>query len=449
MGDALFLHRFHFGFTITFHYLFPQLTMGLAILIAALEVASYRRRDDRLHRAARFWARIFGVSFVLGVVTGIPMEFQFGTNWAGFSHQAGAVIGHTLALEGMFAFFLESTFLGLFLYGEGRIGRRGTAIAAVLVFFGSWISGFFIVATNAFMQHPVGYRIAPDGTLALASLRELLTNPWLVWQYPHVMLGAVQVGAFAMAGLGAFYLLSGRQLEQARIFVRTGVIAGAVASVLQIFPTGDAQGRMVAEHQPVTLAAMEGLFESGPGAPLAIVGQPDPELHRLDNPLLIPRALSFLTYRRWMADVQGLDAFPEELWPNVPMVYYAYHVMVGLGTFFIAIMLFSAWLLRGERLYRSRAMLWVLMLAVPFPHVANTAGWITAESGRQPWLVFGLLRTAEGASRQVSAGNALFTLLGFTGMYALIAILFLFMVGREIAHGPEPAHAAPDSAGAR
>jgi cytochrome d ubiquinol oxidase subunit I len=439
MADALFLHRLHFGFTITFHYLFPQLTMGLALLIAALEVSSYLRRDDQLHRAARFWARIFAVNFVMGVVTGIPMEFQFGTNWAGFSRFAGGVVGQTLALEGVFAFFLESAFLGLFLYGEGLIGRRGVAAAAVLVFLGSWISGYFIVATNAFMQHPVGHRLQADGTLGLASLWQVLSNPWLRWQYPHVMLGAVQTGAFAMAGVGAFYLLSGRHPDQARIFVRAGVLAGAVASVLQLFPTGDAQGRMVADHQPVTLAALEGLFESGPGAPLAIVGQPDMEHRRLDNPLLIPRALSFLTYRRWMAEVKGLDAFPVDQWPtSVPLVYYAYHVMVGLGTFFIAIMLGAVYLMARGRLYDARQVLWVLLLAVPFPYVANTAGWLAAEAGRQPWVVHGLFPTAAGVSRQVSSGNALFTLLGFAGMYSLLAIVFLFLVGREIAHGPEP-----------
>jgi cytochrome d ubiquinol oxidase subunit I len=446
MPDALFFHRLHFGFTITFHYLFPQLTMGLALLIAVLEVTSFVRRDDQLHRAARFWARIFAINFVMGVVTGIPMEFQFGTSWAGFSKFAGGVVGQTLALEGVVAFFLESAFLGLYLYGEGRIGRRGVVAAAVLVFLGSWISGYFIVATNAFMQHPVGHRFQADGTLGLASLWQVLSNPWLRWQYPHVMFGAVQTGAFAMAGVGAFYLLGGRHLDQARIFVRTGVLAGAVASVLQLFPTGDAQGRMVADHQPATLAALEGLFESGPGAPLAIVGQPDVEQRRLDNPILIPRALSYLTYRRWMAEVKGLDAFPVDQWPsNVPLVYYAYHVMVGLGTFFIAAMLVAVYLLARGGLYQSRAMLWVLLLAVPFPYVANTAGWVAAEAGRQPWVVHSLLRTAAGVSRQVSSGNALFTLLGFAGMYALLSILFLFLVGREIARGPqpEPERAAP------
>jgi cytochrome d ubiquinol oxidase subunit I len=250
----------------------------------------------------------------------------------------------------------------------------------------------------------------------------------------------VQTGAFVMAGIGALYLLLGRHLVHARAFVRTGVVAGAIASVLQLFPTGDAQGRLVADHQPVTLAALEGLFESGPGAPLVIVGQPDMERRRLDNPLEIPRALSFLTYRRWMAHVEGLDAFPPSEWPSsVPLVYYAYHIMVGLGTFFIAIQLGAAYLLWRGRLYASRGMLWILLLAIPFPYIANTAGWVAAEAGRQPWLVYGVLRTAQGPSLHVSSGNALFTLLGFAGTYAALAVVFLFLVAREIAHGPAPA----------
>jgi cytochrome d ubiquinol oxidase subunit I len=438
MGDLLFVHRLHFGFTITFHYLFPQLTMGLALLIAILETLSYFRRDEVFHQAARFWARIFGINFVLGVATGIPMEFQFGTNWAPFSRFAGGVIGQTLALEGVFAFFAESAFLGLFLYGEGRIGRKGIWLASVMVFIGSWVSGFFIVATNAFMQHPVGSRVDADGRLVLESLWQVLSNPWLRGQYPHVMVGAVQTGAFVMAGIGALYLLLGRHGVHARAFIRTGVLAGAVASLLQL-ATGDTQGRMVAAHQPATLAALEGLFESGPGAPLVLVGQPDMQRRRLDNPLEIPRALSFLTYRRWTAHMEGLDAFPVSEWPtDVPLVYYAYHIMVGLGTIFIAVQLAAAYLLWRRRLYTSRGMLWVLLLAIPFPYVANTAGWVAAEAGRQPWLLHGLFRTAQGPSIHVSSGNALFTLLGFAGTYSVLAIVFLFLVAREIGHGPAP-----------
>ncbi|HZR31979.1 MAG TPA: cytochrome ubiquinol oxidase subunit I [Terriglobales bacterium] len=438
MESALLVHRLHFAFTVTFHYLFPQLTMGLAPLIVVLKSLSLWKNNPAYDTAARFWAKIFGINFVLGVVTGIPMEFQFGTNWSHFSRFAGGVIGQTLAMEGVFAFFLESAFLGLFLFGEKRLGRVGHWFAAFAVFLGSWLSGYFIIATDAWMQHPVGYTRLADGSFQLASFWQLLLNQWALWQYAHNMSGAVITGSFAMASVGAFYLLNGKNVEYGRMFLRVSVIVGCIFSLLQLFPTGDQQGRLVAVHQPVTLAGMEALFEGQPGAPLVLIGQPDVAARKIDNPIVIPNALSFLTYRRWKAHVPGLNGFPQELWPqNIPLLYYSYHIMVGLGTIFIAIMLLSVFFLWRGTLYDSRAMMWVLLLSLPFPYIANTAGWITAEVGRQPWLVYGLMWTRDGYSKLVSAGNAWFTLLGFMGMYTVLGILFLFLVWREIDHGPD------------
>jgi cytochrome bd ubiquinol oxidase subunit I len=439
MEQALSVHRLHFAFTIVFHYIFPQLTMGLALLLVYLKTKALRTNDEHYNRATRFWARIFGINFAVGVVTGVPMEFQFGTNWAMFSRAAGGVIGQTLAMEGVFSFFLESTFLGLLLFGEKRLGRIGHWWAAFLVWLGSWLSGYFIVATNAWMQYPTGHRIGSHGEIELASFWSLVLNKWVIWQYAHTMLGAVQTGCFVMAAIGAFYLLTDRHLSYGRTFVKAGVLVGVVAAILQLYPTGDAQGKLVADHQPTTLAGMEGLFESQAGAPLVIVGQPDVQKRRLDNPIQIPRMLSFLTYQRWEANVRGLDAFPPDQWPDmIPLLYYSYHVMVGLGTIFIAVMLLAALMLWRGKLYASRAMLWTLMACVPLPYIANTAGWMTAELGRQPWLIYGLMRTAHGVSPQVGAGNAWFTLIGFMGLYTVLGILWLFLVYQEIEHGPEP-----------
>lgn len=436
--------RWQFGFTITYHYLFPQLTMGLALLIFILKTMALRTGADHYENAARFWAKIFAISFAMGVVTGIPMEFQFGTNWARFSAFAGNIIGQTLAMEGVFAFFLESTFLGLFLYGRNRLGPRGHWVASLLIFLGSWISAWFIIATNAWMQNPVGYAL-DRGQLQLRSFWELMFNPWLRWQYLHNMSGAVTTGSFVMAGIGAYYLLAGKQAEYGRTFVRLGVIAGCLASVLLLYPTGDAQGRNIAARDPVALAAMEGIFETEHGAPIALVGQPDMEHLQLDNPIKIPDVLSFLTYRRWTATIPGLKAFPRDLWPdNVPLLYFCYHIMVGLGTVFIAGMLASAWALWRGALYGSRRLLWLLIVLTPFPYVANTAGWLTAELGRQPWVVRGLLRTADANSPVVSEGNAIFSLLGFMGLYTLLSILFLFLVHRIIVRGPEPLAGSSD-----
>jgi len=437
MESALLIHRLHFAFTATFHYLFPQLTMGLALLIVVLKTMGLRRNDPVYHQAARFWGKIFGINFALGVVTGIPMEFQFGTNWAVFSRFAGGVIGQTLAMEGMFAFFLESAFLGLFLYGEKRLSPRAHWLSAVAVFLGSWLSGYFIVATDAFMQRPIGYFTAADGSLQLASFWDFVLNRWALWQYAHNMCGAAITGAFIMTAVGAFYLLSGKWTDYGRIFVKVGVIAGCVFSILQVFPTGDRQGQMVTNYQPVTLAAMEGLFQGQSAAPLLIVGQPNEQQGKVDNPLEVPGMLSMLSYRRWSAHVHGLDAFPKQDWPgNIPLLYYSYHIMVGLGTFFIAVMVIAVVMLWAGRLFKSKWILWILMLSAPFPYIANTAGWMTAELGRQPWLIYGLMRTEDGYSKAVSAGNGMFTLLGFMGMYMVLGILGLFLIRREIESGP-------------
>ncbi len=437
MEDALLLHRLQFAFTATYHYLFPQLTMGLGLLIVIFKWVSLRTGKEIHNSGARFWGKIFAINFAVGVVTGIPMEFEFGTNWARFSTYAGGVIGQTLAMEGVFAFFLESSFLGLFLFGEKRLGPKLHFLSAFLVFLGSWISGYFIIVTNAWMQHPVGYAAGPNGTLTLSSFADLLLNPWALWQYMHNMTGAVVTGSFCVGSAGAYYLLARRDEEYGRIFVRTGVIAGLISSLLMAFPTGDAQGKNVAFNQPATLAAMEGLFRTENGAPLVLLGQPDMEKMRLDNPLHVPEMLSFLTYNRWGAQVKGLDAFPADTWPtNIPLLYYSYHIMVGLGTIFVLITAAGSLLLWRKRAYASRAFLWVLMLSFPFPFIANSAGWITAELGRQPWLVYGLMRTPAGTSANVSAGTTLFTLLGFLGLYFVIGVLFLLLVLKAIGAGP-------------
>jgi cytochrome d ubiquinol oxidase subunit I len=287
------------------------------------------------------------------------------------------------------------------------------------------------------MQHPVAYSVAADGSVTLASFWGLLLNPWALWQYAHNMAGAAVTGAFAMAALGAYYLLSRKYEEQGRIYVGVGVLAGILFSLLVIGPTGDGQGVNLAKHQPAALAAMEAHFDTAT-ADLVILGQPNVETKSIDNPLVVPHVLSFLVSRDWNAPVEGLSAFPESDWPtSIPLLYYSYHIMVGLGTIFMAVMLICGIQLWRKKLFQSRWLLWVLLLSFPLPFVANTAGWMTAEIGRQPYLVYGLLRTAEGYSMSVTAANGWFTFLGFLGMYALLSMLFLFLVQREIAHGPE------------
>jgi cytochrome d ubiquinol oxidase subunit I len=437
MDTSTILSRLQFAFTIAYHYLFPQFTMGLALLIVILKVLYLWRKNEVYNASARFWGKILAISFIMGVVTGVPMEFQFGTNWARFSAFAGDIVAQTLAMEGAFAFFLESAFLGIFLFGEHVFGQRMHLFAAIMVWLGTWASGFFIIASNAWMQHPVGYTLTPNGRLHLTNYWAVLFNPWITPQYLHTMSGAVVTGSFVMTGLGAYYLLVKEHIDFGRLFVTLGVIAGLIASFFQLFPSGDLEGSQVSQNQPAKLAAMEGLFHTESGAGIVIIGQPDTMTGQLDNPIIVPNALSFLTYRRWTARVRGIDSFPASQRPDqIELLYYSYHIMVGLGTIFVAITALACFLLWRRKLFQSRWMHWILMLAMPFPFIANTAGWFTTELGRQPWVVFGLLYTVQGSSTTVSAGNVLFTLLGFAGIYLLLGLLYVILIVFEALRGP-------------
>jgi len=438
LSDPAVWSRIQFAFTITYHYLFPQLTMGLAWFIVFWKWRALRTGDEEYNRAARFWAKIFGLNFAVGVVTGIPMEFQFGTNWAGFSRYAGGVIGQTLAMEGMFAFFLESAFVGALIWGEKRLGPRYHLLAALAVALGSWLSAYFILVTNAFMQHPVGHRVELDGSLAIADLGTYLLNPWAWVQFSHNQMAALVTGSFVVASLGAFYTLRGIHPVQRRLYLRAGTFASLIASVLVAFPTGDQQAKLIGRHQPVTLAAMEGKFVGGEMAGVAMIGQPNVAARRLDNPIEVPGALSFLAYGTFESYVHGLDEYPEDAWPdNIELLYYSFHLMITLGTMFIVLMAFATLQSWRGRLEATPWLLWILMLAFPFPYIANTLGWMTAELGRQPWLIYGLFHTREGSSQVVSNGDVVFTLIGFTGLYFVLGLLFLFLVGREIGRGPD------------
>ena len=449
MDTSTIFSRIQFASTLAYHYLFPQFTMGLALLLVILKILYLARKDERYNTAVHFWGKIFAITFIMGVVTGIPMEFQFGTNWALFSSYAGGIIAQTLAMEGAFAFFLESAFLGLFLFGEQAFGQKLHLFATIMVWIGTWASGAFIIASNAWMQHPVGYTVA-DGRLNISDWVAVMTNSWILPQYLHTMGGAVVTGAFMMTGLGAYYLLARRDIDYGRIFLTLGIIVGLISSFFQLYPSGDMEGAQVTQYQHAKLAAMEGLFQTESGAGIVIIGQPDATKGTIDNAIIVPNVLSFLTYRRWKASVQGLNTFPADQRPDsIEMVYYSYHIMVGLGTIFIAITGLALLLLWRRRLFQSRWMLWILMLATPFPYIANSAGWFTTELGRQPWVVFGLMRTVDGSSPLLSTGNILFTLLGFAGIYLLLGLLYVLLLTFEALRGPTAleAQATPEESG--
>ncbi len=434
--DVVIADRLQFAFTIMFHYLFPITTMGLAPFVAWFTWRAYRTRDPIEAAAAEFWTKLFTIGFAIGVVSGIPMEFQFGTNWAAFAARAGSVVGQPLSMEAIYAFFLESVFLGALFYRRRAVPSAFQAVAAVLVWLGSWTSGFFIVATDAWMQHPVAYTVARDGSFQMGNLWAVLASPFAFWQYTHVISGALVTGGFIVSGIGAYYLLSQRNQEYGRRFLRVGVVVALVFSVMSTFPTGDQNSKNVTQFQPIKLAAMEGLFETKDGAPLAIIGMPDVRNRQLIDPIVVPGVLSFLAYGNFTANVKGLRAYAHALWPPVELTYYAYHVMVGLGSVFAAIAVVAALLLWRNKLFRMRWLLWILMLAMPFPYVANEAGWVVTEVGRQPWIVYGLMRTNDAVSPTVVSGETIFTIIGFVGMYFILGLLYLYLVLREIGQGP-------------
>ncbi len=438
MEDALLYSRLQFAFTITYHYLFPQLTMGLALIIVIYKGIYLKTNQLIYNDSAKFWAKIFAVNFAMGVVTGIPMEFQFGTNWAQFSERTGNIIGQTLAMEGMFSFFLESSFLGLFLFGEKLLGKKLHFMTAFLIFIGAWASGYLIIATHSWMQNPVGHEILANGKFVLKNFSDLFSNPWLLPSFFHNQMASMITTSFVIGGTGAFYLLVKKHHQYGMLFLKTAIITGAISTLSVAFPTGDLLAQQVAKNQPITLAGMEGLFNSEEGAPIVLIGQPNMVTQRLDNKIEVPKLLSFLTYQRWNAEIKGLNDFPKEEWPNnIPGLYYSYHIMIGLGTIFIGIMLLGVWYLWRKKLEIQRWFLWVLLFAIPFPYIANTAGWYTAELGRQPYLVYGLFKTADGVSENVSAGNSLFTLLGFVGLYLVLGFIMLILVGKIVHKGPE------------
>lgn len=440
MEDMIFYDRLQFAFTITFHYIFPQLTMGLSLIVVYFKWQFLRTKLDKYNEAAKFFMKIFAINFTMGVVTGIPLEFQFGTNWAKFSELTGGIIGQTLAMEGVFSFFLESSFLVLFIFGEKLMGQKLHLFTGFLVFLGSWVSAYFILATNAWMQHPVGYEILANGKFVLTNFGALFSNPWLLPAFFHNQMASLITSSFVVASIGAFYILSKTNVEHGKLFLKTGVIWGLCASILVIFPTGDMNAKNVEKYQPAAFAAMEGIFETEEGGTeIVLIGQPNMVEKKLDNKIAVPNILSFLTYQEWDKQIIGMDRFEkDELPDNIPALYYAYHIMVGLGTIFITVMSLAAFLLWRKKLFQTTSLLWVIMFLFPFPYIANITGWYVAELGRQPYLVYGLLRTSEGISPTVSSGNTLFTLLGFMGLYLLLGLLFLLLVGKAIYVGPKP-----------
>lgn len=423
-----------------FHYLFPPLTIGLGGLIVSLEALFLKTKDTQYEMAAKFWTRIFAVNFAMGVATGIVMEFQFGTNWAAYSRFVGDVFGSALAAEGIFAFFLESGFLAVLVFGWDKVSPRTHFFAAFMVALGAVFSSIWIIVANSWQQTPAGFHIVGSGATARAEITSfwaVVFNPSTVDRLLHALIGSYLLAAFFVMSISAWYLLHGRHQDFARKSFTAALVLGTFMSVAALVQ-GDIQARTVSRTQPAKLAAMEAHFETGTGpTALYAIGMPDESARRV-NGVAIPGLLSFLVHGNTHQPVTGLDQFPRQDWPPVALTFHAFHIMVGLGFLFIALTLAASFWRWYGTLFNKRWLLWLFVLCIPLPYVANQLGWVTAEVGRQPWIVYGLLRTSEGLSHAVGSTQTLGSILMFVLIYALLFAVWLYVLNDKIHHGPEP-----------
>ena len=439
--DAVLLARVQFALTIGFHFIFPPLTIGLAWLIVWIMWRYNKTKDVAYRTMARFWVRVFALSFAMGVATGITMEFQFGTNWAAYSRFVGDIFGPPLAAEGIFSFFLESSFLGLLLFGEKRLSPRMHLFSALMVAVGATMSAFWIIAANSWQQTPAGYEIV-DGRAQLTDFAAALFNPSTVPRFLHTMDAALVTGSFFMLGVSAWYLLKGRHTDFAKRSFRLALVVAFAASTLQL-GLGHVHAVQVAHTQPAKLAAFEGLFETQSNAPLILFGIVDEEAARVTHTIEIPGALSILVGNSTDTVVQGLNDFPRDEWPPVVLSGFSFHVMFMLGMFFFGFTGLGVLLLWRGKIFEvetfwGRWYMRLAVLSVPLPFVANELGWIAAEVGRQPWVVWHLLRTRDAVSITVPASQILFSIIMFSVIYALLFCLWVFMLRKKFRTGPVP-----------
>lgn len=448
--DPELLSRIQFALTVSFHFIYPPISMGLGLLLIFMGWRYVRTRDPVWRQASFFWVKIYGLVFAMGIATGIVQEFEFGTNWSVYSRFVGNVFGSLLAAEGIFAFMLEGGFLGLLLFGGSRLGPRMWLAATILVVFGAHFSAIWILMANSWMQTPQGYTIEATqwGNLAFVKdFGQVLFTPSFLPRLLHTWVASWMVGAALVMSVSAYYVLKGRHLDLARKGLTLGVWVFGVLALLQAFVFGANMAISVTNHQPVKLAAMEGVWESQSCAPMYLVGWVD-EAAQTTSGISIPCLLSFLAYQDIHATVQGLDSFPQDVWAPVNLVFQVYHVMIDLGGLFVLIggLAIALWLWR-RRLYTIRPLLWVLVLTIVLVEVATIAGWWTAEIGRQPWVVWNELRTADAVSPVLTGDQVLASLLMFALLYALLFVLFLFLLNRHIHEGPPSMddHAPPES----
>ncbi|HOZ70218.1 MAG: cytochrome ubiquinol oxidase subunit I [Chitinophagaceae bacterium] len=437
--DTEILSRIQFAFTVSFHYIYPPLSIGLGLILVIMEGLYLKTGNKVYEDMTRFWIKIFALIFGLGVATGIIMEFEFGTNWAAYSRYVGDIFGSALAAEGIFAFALESGFLGILLFGWNRVSSKVHFFSTLMVFLGSMFSAVWIVVANSWQQTPSGYHIVGEGLNARAEITDFWTmvfNPSSMDRLIHVWIGAFLAGAFLVMSVNAYYILRNRHLSIAKPSFRIALVVAVISSILQLV-AGHKSADGVARNQPAKLAALEGHYDSSAAADMYLFGWVDQQEQKTKG-IKIPGGLSFLLHQDVTTPVTGLTAFKKEDRPSqVNAVFQFYHIMVAIGMFMIALTLYASWQWKKGRLFQQRWLLHVFAWSVLLPQIANQAGWFAAEMGRQPWVVYGLLRTSDALSASVKAEQVLISLILFTLVYATLFVLFLYLLNKKVKHGPE------------
>jgi len=434
--DVVFLSRLQFALTTGFHILFPTLTIGLAVYLLIVELLWLRTKDEIYYRMYRFWVKIFAIHFAVGVVTGITLEFEFGTNFAGFSQAAANVIAPLLAYEGMTAFFLEAGFLGIMLFGWSRVPAAVHFLATCMVALGASLSAFWIMAANCWMQTPAGYELV-DGKFMVTSFRSAIFNPSLPTHLTHMLLASYATAAFAVAGISAYFLLKGANVRFYRRSLALALFMAAGIAPLQVV-VGDLTGLLIAEHQPAKLAAMEAHWNTntGEGAPFVLFAVPDMEEERNHLQVTIPNGLSLLITHSLEGKVTGLKEFAPEDRPDSLITFWTFRVMAGIGFLYVGVMIWAALLWKRKRLFESGAFLKSLIAVQPLGFIATLCGWVTTEVGRQPWVVYGLMRTADSVS-PIPAGNVVWSLSLFVLFFGLIGTSYFYYVLKTLGRGPD------------
>jgi cytochrome d ubiquinol oxidase subunit I len=437
--DVEILARLQFAFTIAFHYIYPPLSIGLGVIMVIMEGMYLKTKNPLYEKMTKFWVKVFALTFAIGVATGIVMEFEFGTNWATYSRYVGDVFGSALAAEGIFAFFLESGFLAILVFGWDKVKPPMHFFSTIMVACGAMFSAIWIVVANSWMQTPVGFHIVGEGMNARAEITDfwaMIFNPSSVDRLLHTISGAWLAGAFLVISVAAYYLLKKRHLEFAKSSIKIALIVAGFASLFQLF-TGHHSAVGIHENQPAKLAAMEAVFDDQANTPIYLFGWVNEENQKVNFGIAIPGMLSYLIGGTTDQKVTGLNSIPEDERPPVNMVFQAYHLMIAIGFSLIGISLFGLFFWWRGTLFEKKWMLWIFVFSVLGPQIANQVGWITAEVGRQPWIVYGILRTSEGLSKAVEAGQVWFSLILFTIIYLFLFVLFIYLLNEKIQHGPE------------